>query len=292
MSVRRSVAATILAICLVVSPAGETTGDDADTKDFVRLAKLSRSVEFSIPGARNRMTPEDKFHLGRATAARLLTEYKGSEDLEATGYLNRVGNALALASERPLVFDGYRFILLESDEVNAFAVPGAFVLVTRGMMMRAEDEDMLAAVLAHEIAHVQEEHGLDSIKEKPWKKFWAVAFDQAFSELTGSALGKLSQLLGTMAGKYYETVALRGYDKDQEKQADEVAVEILRRTGYDPYALVEMLEAIDSKKARFAKTHPDTKKRIRLVRKLAGKASERPPERRQRFLEATAAVSR
>ncbi|MEE8526599.1 MAG: M48 family metallopeptidase [Thermoanaerobaculia bacterium] len=289
MKARRIAVVVGLGICVSMSPAGDFAGDDLDVKDFIKAGRAGKAV-FSIAAARKRMTSEDEYHLGRATVARLLATHEVSNDLAATAYLNRVGHAVALASKLPLVFKGYRFILLDSGEVNAFAAPGAFVLVTRGLLRRAEDEDMLAAILAHEIAHIQERDGLDLLKKKPWKKFWGLALDQALSELTGPVLGKLSQGFGTMAGKYYEVAALEGYTREQEKQADRAAVEILKRIGYDPYALVEMLQVMDTKQNGFAKTHPDAKKRIRWARELAGDRSDRPPVRQRRFLGALAEV--
>ncbi len=75
-----------------------------------------------------------------------------------------LGQSLVIFSDRPETFGGYHFLLLDSNEINAFAAPGGLILVTRGMLQCCANEDELAAVLAHEIAHVEKKHGLTAIK--------------------------------------------------------------------------------------------------------------------------------
>ena len=204
-----------------------------DNQDDLQRATSLGRVAYSLPKAIDRMTPEDEYYLGRAVAARLVSEYGVVVDPAATAYLNRVGHLLALQSDRPYVFEGYHFILLDSDEVNAFACPGAFVFVTRGMLRRLAGEDMLAAVLAHEIAHVQNRDGKRAIEEKYWRKFWNLALDQALAELTTPVVGALSQALGAMAGDYYRILTSKGFDKAREAAADAVVARSIAAGGPD-----------------------------------------------------------
>ena len=95
----------------------------------------------------------------------ILARYKVYEDAPLTGYVNRVGGLVAAVSERPETYGGYHFWVLDSDGINAFAAPGGFVFVTRGLLAQAPDEEAVAAVLAHEVGHVCLKHGLKAIKQ-------------------------------------------------------------------------------------------------------------------------------
>lgn len=257
--------------------------------------KLGQTA-YSLAKAMDHLTPEDEFYLGRAAAAQILALYPLYEDPEALRYLNLVGGSLVLASDRPEVYDGYRFAILDSDEINAFACPGALVLVTRGMLRLTASEDELAAVLAHEIGHIQSRHAREVIEEKRWKKFWAVAGTGAVVGLGNKVLRQLAGTLGTMAENLFVALHTKGYGKKMERQADPQAVTLLERTGYDPHALVRVLEKLrdlrkDEGKKGFLRTHPKPEGRLDELGKLR-KAEPRPvPEtRRVRFEQALAAA--
>jgi len=215
------------------------------------------------------LTPEQEYYLGRSVAATILSQYPALDDDRANAYLNDLGQSLALASDKPYTFKGYRFLLLDSDEINAFATPGGFILITRGMLACTGSEDTLAAVLAHEIGHVQLDHGVKAIKASRWTDAitkTAVAgvamSDAEVAEVTGA--------FGDSIGDITQTLVVGGYSRRQEKQADEAAAVILSRVGYDPEAIVRMLEEMDRRwdpEAKdFAATHPSPQDRIAEVR--------------------------
>ncbi|MCX8107663.1 MAG: M48 family metalloprotease, partial [Verrucomicrobiae bacterium] len=106
------------------------------------------------------ITPEQEYYIGRAVAATILKTYRPYEDETANRYLTVLGQALALASDRPETFCGYHFLILDTDEINAFAMPGGLIFVSRGLLRCCKHEDAVAAVLAHEIGHVECQHGL------------------------------------------------------------------------------------------------------------------------------------
>lgn len=110
-------------------------------------------------------TPEQEYYIGRAVTASLLGTYRPLNDQAANDYVNALGQSLALFSDMPLTYGGYRFQIVDSEEINAFAAPGGFILVTRGLIRCCPNETALAAVLAHEIAHVQHRDALRSIKK-------------------------------------------------------------------------------------------------------------------------------
>lgn len=267
-----------------------------DEKKALEIGIKAGQTAYSLAKAMDHLTPEDQYYLGRAVAAQILVLYPPYEDPEANRYVNLVGRSLALASDRPEVYDGYRFAILDSEEINAFACPGAIVFVTRGMLRLTESEDELAAVLAHEIGHIQSQHGREVIEEKRWKKFWAVAGMGAVAGLGGKVARKLAVSLGFLAENLFVAIHTKGYGKKLEKEADPQAVEILQRTGYDPHALVRVLEKLverreeDGKKG-FLRSHPKPKNRLDDLGKLR-KAEPRPiPEaRQQRFEQALGAA--
>ena len=113
------------------------------------------------------LTPEQEYYIGRAVAAQVFQTYRPLDRPAANAYLNLFGQSLAVFSDRPETFGGYHFLLLDSDEINAFAAPGGLILVTRGMVRCCENEDELAAVLAHEICHVEKKHGLERDQAGP-----------------------------------------------------------------------------------------------------------------------------
>ena len=228
------------------------------------------SAADSLEKAFETLSPEQEYYLGRTVAATIMDTYPPIDDPAANSYLNELGQALALASDKPYTFNGYRFILLDSDEINAFATPGGFILVTRGMLECAPDEGALAAVLAHEIAHVQLEHGIKAIKSSRWTDAitkTAIAgvsmTDAEVAEVTQSFSGSITDITNTLV--------VSGYSRDQERQADEAAAVILARVGYDPADIILMLEEMNARwdpdGAGFADTHPSPEDRIRKVRK-------------------------
>jgi len=294
---RRRVAVVVLALLIAgAAAAQDRRGIGGKISKGAKAASAGRTAHQLAKLIAEKFTPEDEYYVGRAVAARLLARYPPSGDAEAVAYLNRVGQTLVLASPKPVTYNGYRFILLDSDEINAFAAPGAFVLLTRGMLRCAADEDELAAILAHELAHLQQQHGRRAIQEKRWKKFLAVAGTGAAASLSGGVLGDLINVLGPMTDDLFVTLATRGYDKELELKADLAAVTLLADAGYDPYALKRVLERmaerLDPKAGGFARTHPKPEQRIKRLRpRLAGAVPVAVPEvRRERFAQALRAA--
>ncbi len=217
-------------------------------------------------------SPEQEYYIGRSVSAMILRDYRLLHDPVATRYLNMLGQALALASERPTLYHGYTFAILDTDEINAFATPGGHVFVSRGMLVLATAEDEVAAVLAHEIGHIAMRHGLGSIRTA---RVISAVQDGTFSMLeryTDRQVQELTSLFGDATADVFETLATRGYSGPTERQADSAAVAMLERIGYDPFALVRLLErteaaqqaALDGTREPrgFSRTHPPPRSRI------------------------------
>jgi predicted Zn-dependent protease len=243
------------------------------------------------------ITPEQEYYLGRAVAANLLQDSHPLDASAANAYLNTVGQTLAMASDRPETFGGYHFLLLDSDQINAFAAPGGLILVTRGMVGLCASEDALAAVLAHEIGHVQAKHGLRAIKSGRLTSALTVLAAEGASQFGSQDLKQLVADYAGSIGDITSTLVTNGYSRALEKEADEAAVAILERVGYNPRALADMLQAMDRELVPggldFAKTHPDPQDRIREIQPLVNQAPplQEPAVRQQRFREAMGAVS-
>jgi len=210
------------AACETVDKGLETVGlkskveseTGVSTDPVVKAAKaLSKSFE--------EITPEQEYFIGRAVAAEILAREAVLEDDAATAYVNRVGQTVAQASLRPEVFGGYHVILLESDEVNALAAPGAFLFVTRGLLRRCKTEDELAAVLSHEVIHIERQDGIRMIRQS--ERFQALVDLGLEEALQSGDVGVLRDALDKIASELATTLLTHGYSRAIESEADVIA---------------------------------------------------------------------
>ena len=235
------------------------------------------------------ITPEQEYYIGRAVGATILAQYSPYAEPGPTEYVNLLGRTLSFASDRPETFGGYHFLILDSEEINAFAAPGGLIFISLGLLACADSEDTVAAILAHEIAHVVEQHGLQAIKKsRVTSALTSVAI--ASAQTAGSdELAKLTTVFEDSIGDITSTLVNSGYSRAFEKEADLMAVEILKRVGYDPNALVRMLEVMETRLEPggrdFAKTHPEPEVRIAEIRKVLAEAPAQPlqVERQARY---------
>ena len=223
------------------------------------------------------ITPEQEHYIGRAVGATILSRYQPVELEEANKYLNALGQLLAQASDRPETFAGYRFLLLEGKEVNAFAAPGGLVFVTRGMLACCPTEDALAAVLAHEIAHIHLRHGLRAIKSSRLTSALTTLAAEGVKAVAGEEVVRLTEVFEESISDITQTLINNGYSSTLEKEADLAAVTILRRVGYSPAALLQMLgemeSRVDSGGWGFGSTHPPPQVRREALQNALKKES-------------------
>jgi beta-barrel assembly-enhancing protease len=280
MRARTLFALAVLAAAAPFSAAGLDFGSalkgaaGIDSKDVQAIGQAAQAVAKSAED----ITPEQEYYIGRAVAAKLLSTRKPYETKAANEYINLVGRALSDRSQRPETFGGYHFLILDSDEINAFAAPGGPILVTRGLLRCASSEDAVAAILAHEIAHVAKSHGLKAIKKDRLTKAVIGVGAAAAQTLGSEELAEQTATFKDSIGDITGTLVNSGYSRDLEMEADKIALANLGAAGYDPRALSEMLKVMQTKlKAGgpdFAKTHPEPKKRIDAIEKaLKGKQS-------------------
>jgi predicted Zn-dependent protease len=219
-------------------------------------APAEAEPEIRIPPV-GRVPVEDEVRLGRRVSGSLLGAAPLVADDRVQAYVNLVGRWIALHSDRPEL--SWTFAVIDSRDINAFAAPGGYVFVTRGLYERLRNESELAGVLAHEIAHVQEKHHLKVLQKSQAVDLGA----RLLRQRTADAGAAVQRLIGSGA----ELMA-RGLDKEAEFEADRVGVVLAARAGYDPWGLVAVLQDMaainkqDSAVGMLFKTHPHPDERL------------------------------
>lgn len=177
------------------------------------------------------MSEEREIAIGRQYHQQILQEYNIYEDRDLQSYVQAVGERVAANSHRPELT--YHFTLLDSEEINAFALPGGYIYVTRGLMAYLNSEAQLAAVLGHEVGHVTARHA---------------ARKHSRGLLTGVASTAASVLTGTQAAGTLANIAggalVSGYGRKLELEADGLGAEYLARAGYEPQAMIEVVRVL------------------------------------------------
>ena len=200
----------------------------------------------------------EEIAIGRDVAARLLGAAPLVPDAALQRYVNQVGRWLAVQTERPDL--PWQFGVLDSPHVNAFAVPGGTIFITRGLLNQMRNDAELGGVLGHEIAHVLRKHHLKAIQKTAQTALAGDALNMALRERGGAAREKLIALGAEVYG--------RGLDKTDELEADRIGVVIAARAGYDAYGLPSVLQTLqslnaqDSALALMFKTHPAPGERL------------------------------
>ena len=210
-----------------------------------------------------------EIEIGSGIASSLLGAAPLVKDQAVQQYVNKIGLWLALQTERPDL--PWHFGVLDSNNVNAFATPGGYVFITRGLLQRMHSEDELAGVLAHEISHVIKRHHLVAIQKGAKRGLMTDLAGMAVSQHANSAV--LDKVISAGTELY-----ARGLDKGDEYEADRMGVVIAARAGYDPFGLPAVLQTLDSinvKDSSFAlmfKTHPTPLSRLQALDSTMGMA--------------------
>ena len=200
---------------------------------------------------------EEEIALGREITGSLLGAAPLVKDEALQKYVNQVGRWVANQSERADL--PWKFGVIDSADLNAFAAPGGYVLLTKGLYQKMQSEAQLAGVLGHEIAHIVKKHQLKVLQKQ---------------QLLGYGASKLSGLFGKkdkLAKKALNTgaeISARGLDKSAEFEADRMGLTLAYRAGYDAYGLPDVLQTIgqtnksDNSVALLFKTHPSPDERL------------------------------
>jgi len=238
-----------LPLALVLAP--------AHAQFNLNLDRILDTVK-NVSKATREIDEKEEIAIGRDMAARLLGAAPLAADARLQRYVNHVGRWLASQTERAEL--PWQFGVLDAPQLNAFAVPGGTIFVTRGLVAKMRNEAELAGVLSHEIAHVLKKHHLKAIQKGAQVSLAGDAFSTALSDSRSEARAKLISF-GT---EMYS----RGLDKSDELEADRLGVVIAARGGYDAYGLPAVLQTLqamnaeDSAVALMFKTHPAPAERL------------------------------
>ena len=209
----------------------------------------------------------EEIALGREITGSLLGAAPLVKDEALQKYVNQVGRWVASQSERADL--PWKFGVIDSADLNAFAAPGGYVLLTKGLYQKMQSEAQLAGVLGHEIAHIVKKHQLKVLQKQQ-------LLDYGASKL-GGLFGKKDKLAKKAISTGAE-VSARGLDKDAEFEADRMGLTLAYRAGYDAYGLPDVLQTIghtnksDSSVALLFKTHPSPDERLaKLGDSIGGK---------------------
>ena len=199
----------------------------------------------------------EEIQLGRQITGNILGAAPLVKDPELQKYVNQVGRWVASQSERPYL--PWHFGVIESEDLNAFAAPGGYVLITKGLYRQLKSESELAGVLGHEIGHVIKKHHLKLLQKQQLLNVGA--------GLLSGKLGKENSTVQKVIGSGAE-ISARSLDKSGEYEADRIGVILAGRAGYEPFGLPEVLQTIghagkdDGRVALLFKTHPHPDDRL------------------------------
>lgn len=253
-----------LAACAALALPGSA---QAQFPNIGGLIKGAQNVKKLGDSFRKIAEPEE-IKLGGDLASVILGAAPLVRDPAQQRYVNRLGRWLALHSDRPDL--PWRFGIIDTPDVNAFSMPGGYVLISRGMLDRMRNESELAGVLAHEIAHVVRKDHLNALQNSMRDSALG-----GFTEYVGGGGGGLGAAFKTALISAGKNMFMRGLDKDDEYDADRMGVVIAARSGYSPYGIVGVLQTLSAAPdekgfALMNKTHPLPVDRIERLDRAMG----------------------
>jgi len=247
------------------------------TTFFTMTGSLSSCATNPVTGKRDLalLSEDEEIEIGRTSHIQVMKSYRPYQDLKLLQYVTELGEKLAAVSHRKELI--YHFTILDSPQVNAFAVPGGYVYITRGMLVYLGSEAELSGVIGHELGHITARHGVKQYSKNQVTNILSTVF----SIVVGNRqISNLSQL-ATQA-------ILRGFGREAELEADRVGAEYIAKVGYNPEALQNVIGVLKNQE-EFDKvlakeenrepyayhgvfsSHPDNDKRLQEVIKAAKK---------------------
>lgn len=210
-----------------------------------------------------RVSPDQEIEIGRKTFPRAVQQMGGEyPDPTLAAYLAEVGGRLGRVSHRPDL--SYRFTVVNDSSPNAFALPGGFIAVTRGLLVNLENEAQLAAVLGHEVGHVTARHAVQGMQR-------GTLLNLTLAVLSGTTGETAYGALADQAGQLAASLVDRSYSREQERESDRLGIDYMVLAGYDPQGAVQVQEffyrqieggASPSWLAGLFRTHPFSRERL------------------------------
>lgn len=247
--------ALAVALVFAASPAFAQFGGIGGIAKRAQQAKKLADLDIS---------EKDERAIGEDVSTKLIAKFGVYPDPAVNKYVTLVGTVLAQESERPNL--PWKFIVLDTDGVNAFAAPGGLVHITRGALGLIKSEAELASVLGHEIVHITEKHTINAIKQSALR---GIAVDEAGAQggLTGAVIGQLGNV-------GYEMLLNNKFSRGEENESDEDGITLANKVGYSPRGMIDFLTHVSERyKGRqepsglFA-SHPLIKDRVSRLDKI------------------------
>jgi beta-barrel assembly-enhancing protease len=239
---------------------------DNENPDLIGKRNINKGFAGWLGGSQ-----EKEVAMGRQIAAEVEQQTKLNEDPVITEYVNRVGQNIVLHSDSKIPFT---IKVINSDEINAFALPGGFFYVNTGLILAADNESELAGVMAHEIAHVSARHAVENNGKSTLLGYGMLAATIFTGGIAGEVLYNANGLIQGLIGLKFSRTA--------EEEADRLGTQYMYAAGYDPTGMATMFEKITSKSKKKAgtltklfSTHPQTPERRDASLALAARFPER-----------------
>src|SRR5688572_20775638 len=237
-----------------------------ENPNMIGKRNINKGIIAGISGS-----TEKEVRLGRELAAEVDRQAKFIDDPVITEYVNRVGQNIVLHSDAKVPFT---IKVIDSDEVNAFALPGGFFYVNKGLVLAADNEAELAGVMAHEIAHVAARHAVENQRKAEIAQYAILVPAIIF----GGGLGQLIY----QGGGFAALLGFMKFSRGAEEEADKLGVQYMYAAGYDPTAMATMFEKLESKNkkkpgfiSKLFATHPAPPERRAASLALAARFPER-----------------
>ena len=226
-----------------------------------RVAAVALACAVGTAGAcAPSVTTQQEMQLGADYSRQINRQLPLVQDAAANQYINSLGQQIARAADQRGI--PYRFYIVNSSQVNAFAIPGGHIYVNRGLIERSDNVAELAGVLAHEVGHVVERHGIEQMQKAQNAN---TALSVVYGVLLGRNPGTLEQVGIQAGGK----AVFASYGRNAEREADNVAIGYMLRSGYNPQGLVSMFNELLAERRRapsrveqWFSTHPLTEERV------------------------------
>ena len=209
---------------------------------------------------------QKEIQIGAETHGQFEREFGGKyPDPQLQAYVSNVGMSVARYAGRPQL--PWQFAVLNSDQVNAFAVPGGYVYVTQGLLFRLENEAMLAGVLGHEAAHIAHRHSVQQIQRAQTAQGLSTAVGVVGAVFGYGWAGDVTNVVAS--------VSLMKYGRDQEKQSDLSGLKYMTQAAYDPRGMVQTMSVLQQAAGRggpeFLSSHPNPSNRLQYLKDTIGR---------------------
>jgi predicted Zn-dependent protease len=210
---------------------------------------------------------DQEIAIGRQAQAEVRSQIPQTRDRMVVGYVESLGRRLAARADGPKY--PYSFSVADKADLNAFALPGGPLWIHRGILQTAENEAQVAGVMAHEIAHVAQRHAAEQLTKATVANGLLGLLGAA---IDGRGKGEAAARIGASLGAQFMFLK---FSRDDEREADRVGAEIVRRAGWDPQGMVEFFDLLQRQQRRspgsvatFLSTHPDPASRADELRRV------------------------